>query len=212
MPLAVTASATRRPVLLVAAVLALLLTGCADDDGDEGATSADTAAVSTTSTTAASTTTAPEPARAFVTAPTVQPIVTPTTDDDTDGVVPLDELVVGDCVDLPGLGLPEAVEVTTATRVPCDEPHGVEVFAVASLNDDPAAGYPGDDVVVSAADDLCLAAFPAYVGTAYVDSSLEIVHLRPDAAVWGRGDRIVRCAVHDRALEPLVGSVAGSAR
>ena len=212
MPPAVTA-ATRRPVLLVAAALALLLMGCADDDGGEGASSPDTAAASTTSTTAAaSTTTAPEPARAFVTAPTVQPIVTPTTDDGAEGVVPLDELVVGDCVDLPGLGLPESVEVTTATRVPCDEPHGVEVFAVASLNDDPAAGYPGDDVVVSAADDLCLAGFPAYVGTDYVDSTLEIVHLRPDAAVWGRGDRIVRCAVHDRALEPLVGSVAGSAR
>ena len=62
----------------------------------------------------------------------------------------------------------------------------------------------------SAADRVCLDAFEPYVGAGYVDTRLEIVHLRPTVASWARGDRRVICGVVYTGSAPLVGSVAGA--
>lgn len=151
--------------------------------------------------------------RALVTAPSVRPLVPSTTTTTTDpAATPFAELQVGDCVDLPGIGLPETVEVETALRRDCTEPHGVEIYAAGPVEEDPEVAYPGDEAVVEAADELCLASFAAYVGVEYVDSALEVLHLRPDESAWSQGDRTVHCGVYDPTSEPLVGSVRGSAR
>jgi hypothetical protein len=124
----------------------------------------------------------------------------------------LADLQVGECVDLPGLRDPDTVEVTVAELRDCDEPHDAEVYARISLDDDPAAAYPGDEQVLAAADQVCLDAFEGYVGVRYVDTRLEIVHLRPTTASWARGDRTVVCAAMNAVAGPLVGSVADTAR
>lgn len=202
-------SPTRHRRVAGALLGALVLIGCSPDaDGtDADGASPTVAATEAPATTAPPTTTTTEPGRALVTASTVQPLVATTASSVEDTATPLDELVVGDCADLPGLGLDESVEVTHAEVVDCATPHAVEVFLVASLNSEPDAPYPGDDAVLVAADQVCLDAFPTYVGAPYVESALEIVHLRPDEELWLRGDRDVRCAIHNRDLSPLTAPV-----
>lgn len=199
------ASSPLRPTIALLA-LATLIGACTGQDGSGD----DAGAV--TSTTALTTATTAEPSRAFVVPTTLAPLLSSTsTIPPDDGSIALDLLVVGDCVDIADAEA-GTVEVGTARRHGCDEPHGLEIFHVGSLNDDPEAPYPGDAAVLSAADQMCLDAFAPYVGVAYVDSTLEIAHLRPDENVWLHGDRVVRCAVQDRGLEPLVGSMRDSAR
>jgi Septum formation len=192
--------------LLVGLVAVLLVAGCssgASPDADGGTTS-------TTPTTAERAPTA-DAARALGTPTTLAPLVAETATTELAGEVGLDELQAGDCVDITEAST-ASNQVATALRIACDQPHQFEIFHAGSLDPDPAAPYPGDDAVLAGADAMCLEAFPAYVGAAYVDSSLEIAHLRPDQAVWAAGDRIVRCALQDRLLQPLVGTVQGSAR
>jgi hypothetical protein len=202
-----TSSTSRLAACLFAAV-AVVVSACsgssAGDSSAEPATTEQTAAATTTSTSPT--------ARALVVPTTVAPLLSSTTTTEADpSSISLDELVVGDCVDIADAE-GDAVEVGRARRHDCAEPHGLEVYHVASLNDDPSAPYPGDEAVLGAADQMCLDAFAPYVGIAYVDSSLEIAHLRPDQNVWLKGDRSVRCAVQERDLEPLVGTVKDSAR
>jgi hypothetical protein len=194
----------RLATLLVGLVVALVA-GCSSSaapDADSG-----------TTTTTPPTTAVPAgaPARALGTPTTLAPLVAETATTELAGEVGLDELQIGDCVDITEASEASS-QVATAVRLTCDQPHQFEIFHAGSLDPDPAAPYPGDDAVLAGADAMCLEAFPAYVGAAYVDSSLEIAHLRPDEAVWTAGDRIVRCAAQDRLLQPLVGTVRGSAR
>lgn len=215
MPAPLRPRATWRTPVAAVALTAVLAACAADDEPSAGPSTTVAEASSTTSTTSGSsstTTSTVRPGRAFGTATTVQPLVTPSTTAPDDGTVPFDQLAVGDCADLPGLGLDESVEVTTAELVPCEEPHGVEIYRVISLNDDPAAPYPGDGAVLQTADQVCLDGFEAFVGVPYIESSLEIVHVRPDEGIWDDGDRRVHCGVHDRELAPLTGSVEGSGR
>lgn len=197
-----------RTVAVAVAVVALTtLAGCGDADDPEaaGTTSTTAPAATTTETTAA------RRPRALVVPTTVAPLrSTSTTAADPDSVA-LDELVVGECVDIADAET-DAIEVGRARRRACDEPHGLQIFHVGSLDPDPEAPFPGDEAVLAGADQMCLDAFEPYVGIPYLDSSLEIAHLRPSEAVWIGGDRTVRCAVQHRDLEPLVGSVQGSGR
>lgn len=202
--------------LVLGAVVLVLLSACSngDDPSDEATTSSSSPATTSTEATTGPTTESvaePRRPRALVVPTTVAPLLsTSTTAADPDSVA-LDELQVGDCIDLEAADA-EPIEVGRARRIDCAEPHALEVFHVGSLNDDPDAPFPGDEAVLDGADQMCLAAFEPYVGAAYVDSTLEIAHLRPSEAVWLSGDRSVRCAVQDRELEPLVGTVQGSGR
>jgi Septum formation len=199
------------PLLRLVAVLVVLTAlacACASGTSDDGAADQPT---STSDGTLSSTTTVPTP-RALVIPSTVPPLLSNTPPDPPDSdTIALDDLAVGDCVDIADAE-PGAVEVGTARRRDCAEPHGLEVFHVGSLNDAESAPYPGDEAVLAAADQMCLDAFAPYVGIAYVDSTLEIAHLRPDQNVWLHGDRIVRCVTQDRALQPLIGTVKDSVR
>lgn len=213
--------AHRRRVAALAGSALLLLAACGGDDDGQSAgpsgSSTTTSAPTTTSTTddvadSSTTTTTERAPRAFVTGTTLQPLIAPSTTTPDEGTVALSDLEAGDCADLPGLGLSESVEVTTAELVACEDPHGVEIYLVASLNEDADAPYPGDAAVLRAADETCYAAFADFVGADYLDSSLEIVHVRPDASIWDDGDRRVHCGVHARDLTPITGSVRGSGR
>lgn len=205
-----------RPLLVTLALVA----GCSADDDDQAEPpiaqrQPDPEETSTTTTT---TEAPPAPPRAMN---TVDPPVAaaaatgaPAGGGPDDGRVPLGALQVGDCVDLPDLdGLaeldgPGGVEAVDATPRRCEEPHDAEAFARMSLNENPDAPFPGDEHVLAAADQKCLEAFGGYVGVGYVDSELEIVHIRPNAAAWARGDRVLVCAAASVDSEPLVGSVA----
>ncbi len=118
------------------------------------------------------------------------------------------DLLVGDCFDIEGWPDPDLIDLDEILAIECGEPHTAEVFARVSLNDDPDAAHPGDEHVAAAADGVCFEHFEGYVGVRYVDTRLEIIHLRPPMAAWVRGDRTVACMVVNANFEPLVGSVA----
>ncbi|MDZ7678380.1 MAG: septum formation family protein [Acidimicrobiales bacterium] len=205
------------PLLVTLALVA----GCSADDDDQAEPPTSQRQPDPETSTTTTTTEAPAaPPRAMNTLdpPLANAAATndPAVDELDDGRVPLGALQVGDCVDLPDLdGLaeldgPDGVEVVDATPRRCDEPHDAEAFARMSLNENPDAPFPGDEHVLAAADRKCLEAFGGYMGVGYVDSELEIVHIRPNAAAWTRGDRVLVCAAASVDSEPLVGSVAGS--
>jgi hypothetical protein len=125
------------------------------------------------------------------------------------------DLVAGDCLRAPepfedvtrpdwrsGLGVPV---------VPCDREHGGEVLLVED-GWGPGEAYPGDERIVDAWVDRCIAAFDAYVGGPWEDSELDFHGWYPAGeAAWEVGDREVGCF----AFEPgddLGESVAGSGR
>jgi hypothetical protein len=131
----------------------------------------------------------------------------------TDPGTALADLRAGDCIDLADLDAAEGTdgrEVSSVVVIDCGEPHDAEIYALISLDDDPESRHPGDGHVLAAADRVCLEQFEGYVGARYVDTRLEIVHLRPTLASWARGDRRVICAVVYTGTAPLVGSVAGA--
>lgn len=203
---------------LCTTLLAAVALGACGDDGDGSATS--TSAPPTTTTTEpapaeepTSTTAATSPAdeddedgRAFVVPTTIRPLEATPTTTSTAGVR-LTDLAVGDCADIAGLGLDASAPITHAEPRECDEPHGIEIYLVSSLVTEEDTAYPGDEAIVALADQTCLDGFAPYVGVAYVDAALEVVHLRPDEAAWAAGDRVVHCAVHSRDLRPLTESV-----
>ena len=107
----------------------------------------------------------------------------------------------------------EIRERATLVRVPCDEPHQQEVYAVVEYRP-PAGvestGYPGEQALEKFADGACADHFADYVGTDYPDSTLFFSHLIPSARGWEQEpDRDVTCFVLTTG-EPLTGSVAGS--
>lgn len=116
-------------------------------------------------------------------------------------------LGLGDC-----LLEPDTDEFDTYTDLPCDEPHDLEVFHVV---DHPAGDdepYPGIDEVAEYADDVCIAAFPAFVGLPWLDSMLDTYHIYPVAEGWNLlDDREIVCAVYDPA-GPVEGTLEGAAR
>jgi hypothetical protein len=199
--------------VLAPALVVLCVAACAAADGDGAAESPTTLPATTTEPPAASTTTVLA-SRALGTL-VVEADERPGEEDGAEDGAPsaamraLADLQLGDCIDLDGLE--EAVaEVTEVAIVDCVEPHDAEVYALVSLDDDPTSRHPGDEHVLAAADRVCLDAFEGYVGARYVDTRLEIVHLRPTVASWARGDRRVICAVVNAGAAPLVGSVAGA--
>ena len=117
------------------------------------------------------------------------------------------ELGVGDCFDDP-----DAAEeaVSDVAVVDCDEPHDNEVYEVFALAD---GDFPGDEAVREQADQGCVAAFDAFVGTPYLDSELDYAWLVPTQESWDQGDdRTVVCVVYDLSLEPLTGTARGIGR
>lgn len=113
------------------------------------------------------------------------------------------DLEVGDCV---ADGTDDAV-VFDLNLVPCDESHSDEAYYAFDLNQDE---FPGDEAIIAAADERCIAEFPNYVGTEYEDSALTYWPMTPTEDGWRElGDREVMCMLYDES-GPLAGSAKGS--
>ncbi len=119
------------------------------------------------------------------------------------GDVDVFALAIGDCFDDEG----SAEEVTSVPIVPCDQPHDNEVFHEFEVTD---TTFPGDDEISAQAEEECVAAFDAFAGIAYPDSTLEVFTLRPTSMSWKQGDRLVQCAIYDPTTQ-VTGTLSNAA-
>lgn len=103
--------------------------------------------------------------------------------------------------------------VTITTKLPCDEPHHLEVFAILGYPADHPTPYPGDEAVRDFALRSCYRVFTPWVGAAYETSALEIGVIIPnqenfeDDAARYRG---IHCWVRRFDGEPMIGTSEGS--
>ena len=101
----------------------------------------------------------------------------------------------GDCFNDPGS---EEEVVFQLEAIPCSEPHDNEVFAVESVAGLFGAEYPGRQALEEHAYGVCSGTiFDSYVGTPYLDSSLEVFTLTPTDDSWSQGDRDVVCVLYN---------------
>ena len=107
-------------------------------------------------------------------------------------------LRVGDCGNVP-----ENNEVvSTLPTVPCSEPHDFEIYLSHIMSQ---VDYPGEDAIAAEADEVCLAAFPDFIGIPYDDSQYYFSYYYPTEGSWAGGDREILCLVYDQA-----GQITGS--
>ncbi len=99
-------------------------------------------------------------------------------------------------------------EVSGIPLIDCSEPHDSEFFHSEIL---PEGEFPGDDAVVTAADEACDGeAFTRFIGIEWYDSEFFTGSLRPIAEGWAAGDREILCYVI--ANEPTSGTLEASGR
>ncbi len=111
----------------------------------------------------------------------------------------IEDLRIGDCFNQPdGTGSLVAVEA-----LPCESPHGNEVFSIFQLPSDRSVDYPGDAQIQIDAGGQCLQNMAAYVGTGFRESGLDIFTFFPSEETWGLGDRRVVCSAYDLGLGRL---------
>lgn len=114
------------------------------------------------------------------------------------------ELAVGDCLADSSEG-----EVSESTKVDCATPHLTEVYHLFNL---PEGDFPAPDVLASASQDGCLAAFEAYVGLDFESSEYTISTLTPTVESWGGGDREVVCLLATQDGSTITGSLRNAKR
>jgi hypothetical protein len=108
-----------------------------------------------------------------------------------------DQLQPGDCLAGSDMGLgaggwwPDLV-----TQVACTQRHEAEVFFVGDIWPQSLA-YPGDTALGSQAYARCTAAFPAYDGTDYGQSSFQVTSIVPGGPDWDAGDRSLACLAYE---------------
>jgi hypothetical protein len=103
----------------------------------------------------------------------------------------VNELQVGDCIDVPGV----STTVTDVQHHPCGEPHDAEIFALVT---DPANGdYPGDDHFRGIATAQCVPAASTYLGTDFNSrDELDAGFYYPTTDSWSHGDRGIICYLY----------------
>lgn len=117
------------------------------------------------------------------------------------GTTDVFQIRLGDCLNDPAHDQ-DVLEVET---VPCAEPHDYEVYHHTEL---PDGAYPIE--VSGRADEICSAAFKAFVGIPLEVSTLEFSHYTPTVGSWLDGDRAIDCLIYG--AEQTVGSLKGTAR
>lgn len=118
-------------------------------------------------------------------------------------------LQVGDCFNDPE---DDEELVYDVSAVPCSEPHDNEVFAVQSVVPEfPGDNFPGQDPLWEYAHEICSGSvFDSYVGTPYLDSSLDVFSLTPTQESWDDGDRGFVCALYRVDFDKMTGSARDS--
>jgi Domain of unknown function (DUF4328)/Septum formation len=137
----------------------------------------------------------------------------PTSEPVTRSVMALD-LALGDCFeDPPGWSdsTEEVTEVLAVNVVPCTESHDEEVVGQIRYPADADDPFPGEDEVIGHAEVECLDAFERWVGRPYLESSLELGYLWPQAEGWDLGDRTILCLAYRPGGRQLVGTVRDTA-
>ena len=115
------------------------------------------------------------------------------------GASTLFHLQTGDCFHSSAGTAGRTVGIKDVTIVPCDQAHDGEVFAVVTHPASKDADYPGDEAVADFAAAECLGRFPAYTGTGYDDSDLEVASVRPDHDSWtDKDDRDAACVLYKK--------------
>lgn len=122
------------------------------------------------------------------------------------GDVPVSELRLGDCYDLQG----DMTSVEKTTGIPCGQPHHYEVFYTGTMTG--LTSEPTSSDVDAWGSSNCLAAFEAYVGLSFDQSSLEVAIFYPDSAGWAQGDRGAQCSLHAADTQAVTGSMKGAKR
>lgn len=178
----------RPPVNLRALALAVCVLVLGAACGDLGGEDADTS------------TTAP---------PTTAP---PSTTEPPAEQVDVGDLEPGQCFDYRDVQDDEGAVVEGVFGVDCNLPHDNEVYAIVEHPGASGDLYPGDDALISFADELCYGGFEAFVGRQYELSDLEIGHIRPSGESWDDGDRTIHCFVFQRDGEKLTGTAQGANR
>lgn len=116
------------------------------------------------------------------------------------------QMQIGDCFNDPD----DASElVASVAAVPCSELHDNEVFAEFDVT---VTTWPGPDAIYEEAWLGCYDRFPAYVGTEWERSALDLTAFTPSKGSWAEGDREVTCFLYDGELRKLAGSMRNSGR
>lgn len=111
---------------------------------------------------------------------------------------------VGDCIS----EFDADRQVSDITKIPCDQTHDQEVFAVFEV---PNGEFPGTDAFRAQVTRDCVAAFTTFIGVEHASSTLDIKWLEPTAESWADGDHELVCTVFDPA-GPITGTLEGAKR
>ena len=119
------------------------------------------------------------------------------------------DLEAGDCFSA------ESDSIESVLVVDCDQSHTYEAFFVLDHEAGPDEEYPGDEAMLTYADDACQPPFEEFVGTDYESSIWYITSVTPSAETWAEGDREIICTLdqQDADGEPIevTGTAEGTA-
>jgi hypothetical protein len=120
--------------------------------------------------------------------------------------VDVNDLEEGQCVEL-DLGAGDDEPIFSLPTVPCDEPHGGEVYLVDDVAD--TEEYPGQTAIQEQVELACTGAgFTDYAGTDFRDGGVGLYTLSPTAESWDQGDRSFVCIATGVDGDDIVGSIA----
>ncbi|NNF55839.1 MAG: hypothetical protein HKN03_15535 [Acidimicrobiales bacterium] len=118
--------------------------------------------------------------------------------------VSVDKIEVGQCLVEPAEGL-----LTSVTKIDCNEPHEMEVYAVVNLEQTADEAWPGASAVEERAISMCLDRVEAFIGEDFMASPYDITYITPVQEGWAEGDNEGICAVVNFDGTPLTGPITG---
>ncbi|HET8776174.1 MAG TPA: septum formation family protein [Candidatus Limnocylindria bacterium] len=121
------------------------------------------------------------------------------------GSLQIQDVRIGDCFDVG-----DEEEVSEVAAGPCTDPHGYEMFHLATWSG--ADAYPTDDAMLDFIIQACVPVFEEYVGMSYETSVIDFVPFTPTEEGWNDGDRVVQCALVDPGNERLTASLRNANR
>ena len=108
-------------------------------------------------------------------------------------VTDLDDLRVGDCVEIPSGDFTDVIAVPTMR---CSRAHNAELYLIGRLDRPRERDYPGEETVRREAIELCRGDdFETYVGAPIEASGREIVTMWPSEIDWRPTRGVVYCFV-----------------
>lgn len=127
-------------------------------------------------------------------------------DDDGTGVLEIDQLGPGTCLQVPDeLG----TEVKSLPVIDCVEDHTHEIYANVPWTG--ADVFPGLEALDAYAEQECVRTFEPFVGISAFDSQLTFTWLTPTLGSWNdHDDRTVLCVLANSDAAPLIGSMQGT--